>query len=100
MIKTDGHTRMKRIDASGTFLVGYLDCTYDQLVKTLGKPELFEGDKTRCEWVVMIDGVVATVYDYKDSTPVRQVTDWHVGGKGRAALDVVAQKTGAYVTRA
>jgi hypothetical protein len=77
-------------NVSGTSLQGYVTTTYDRLVEVFGEPH-FEGDgyKVDAEWVLETPVGTATIYNYKDGpnylgtegTPVRQITDWHVGGR-------------------
>ena len=41
-------------------------------------------DKVRFEWMFKsADGkTVISIYDYKDKTPFRELSEWHIGGKG------------------
>ena len=74
----------------GTFLQGYVITSYQNLVDLFGEPVLqFDPAKTRANWVVQFeDGVVATVYDYKVlDKPLKQVTEWNVGGKSHVGHD-------------
>ena len=39
------------IDTNGTYLQGYVETTYDELVKRFGEPtSLHNNDKINCEW--------------------------------------------------
>lgn len=73
-----------------TGLVGYIMTDYKTLVSKLGKPHfLGDGDKTTCEWQIVIDGVVATIYDWKEhETPMGRY-NWHIGGKNKLAEALV-----------
>jgi len=77
--------------ANGTFLVGMISATYEEMKQAFGRPLKGDGDKTRAEWVVLFDtdegDVVATVYDWKCSEiPIEDVQVWNVGGKSIDAL--------------
>ena len=77
-------------ETSGTYKVGTINATYNQLVQTLGEPTYPEqsGDgKVQVEWVVEYKGEVFTIYDWK--TYDRDFTQnglkiFHVGGKSYA----------------
>ena len=74
---------------NGTSLQGYIDATFEYLLKTFGEPEYGSGDgKVQAEWELEINGVVVTIYDYKEyETPMEQVTRWHIGGKDEEAVE-------------
>jgi hypothetical protein len=55
-------------EAGGTCLQGYIVTTYKDLVSVFGEPTFEEGDKVTAEWNVKIDGVVCTIYDWKEYT--------------------------------
>ena len=76
-------------DVNMTCLQGYVDVGYDRLVAVFGQPNLGEFDKVTCEWAVTINGVVATIYNWKTSLDPRLETDWHVGGHTDEALRLV-----------
>lgn len=74
-------------NAAGSSLVGYLeDVTRSELEQTFGSPyeiQPGEGDgKVTTEWTITIDGVLATIYDWKrDSAPeADERITWHIGG--------------------
>jgi hypothetical protein len=86
---------------SGTSLQGSLAISYSTLVEIFGS-EHSEGDgyKVDAEWQLQFsNGVVATIYNYKDGVnycgedglPVEDITDWHIGGKSRLAEKTVEQ---------
>jgi len=79
---------------AGTSLQGYLPegTTYHQIVNVLGEPLDGGWDgKTKAQWTIEFhDGTVATIYDYKqESRPKEWVTEWHIGGNSRQAVDMV-----------
>ena len=77
---------------NGTCLQGYIETTYDELVKVFGKPTEFEGDKVTVEWTIQFsDGTVASIYDWKLSETPMGVYRWHIGGRSQRAVDLVTQ---------
>lgn len=86
--------------AAGTSLQGYVDVSYDKLVDIFGSPTACVSVKTDAEWVLQFeDGTIATIYNYKDGKnyngeeglELSEITDWHIGGNSRAALDRVKE---------
>lgn len=72
--------------ANGTGFQGYVSATLQQLKDAFGEPEIMKDyDKVTHLWVVMIEGVLCTIYDYKENLDTGKVEDWHVGGKVAAA---------------
>jgi hypothetical protein len=81
--------KMGNVDVCGTFLQGYINAKYSDMIKVFGNPNS-EGDehKTDAEWFGTIDGDVFTIYNYKDGKnyngkdglSVKNITDWHIGG--------------------
>lgn len=74
---------------NGTSLVGYITVSYDDLVALFGPPLSGDGYKTQAEWVLVHEGIVATIYDWKESVRPENVTEWHVGGHDSDALSFV-----------
>ena len=80
----------------GTGKVGEIEATFDELQRVFGAPEITpagDGDgKTRANWWLRSDdGTVASIYDWKESTPLEALTTWHVGGRTHEALAHVLQ---------
>lgn len=86
------------IETSGTYLQGYIQANYIDLVETFGQP--FEGDnyKTDAEWNICFeDGTRATIYNYKtgknycgaEGLDVEDIKDWNVGGFDKKAVERV-----------
>lgn len=83
-----------------SWLQGEIKTTYAKLVKVFG-PEHSDGDgyKVQAEWgLVFEDGTYATIYDWKEGASYRgvnegitkeYVTNWHIGGTVRTAVDRV-----------
>ena len=73
--------KQQNINIAGTSYRGRVDCPYDQIVRSFGKPYEGDGDKTRAEWAIEFDdGTVATIYDYKTNIDPIKNHDWHIGG--------------------
>ena len=73
----------KTNEVDGTHLVGYVETTFAELVKTFGEPHYGEsGDgKTTAEWALQFyDGTIATIYDWKEPKTPKKKYDWHIGG--------------------
>jgi hypothetical protein len=70
-------------NSNGTGLQGYMEATYDQILKVLGPPTYKDEDtKVTCEWVIMFeDDVVATIYDWKEPETPKGLYEWHIGGR-------------------
>lgn len=78
--------------ANGTSLQGQVEASYDELVQAFGQPTFGSGDgKTQASWVLSFDGLIATIYDWKENVGPKEVTDWHVGGKSVNAAVLVQQ---------
>jgi len=89
----DGH-----VDTDGTSLQGEVTATFKELTDLFGAYTEADGHKVDAHWQIKFDdGLVATVYNYKDGinycgesgTPVEQITEWHVGGDKNAAVQRV-----------
>lgn len=79
----------KQTSVNGTSHKGYVETTYNTLVKVFGQPKEGSADgKTTCEWRIEFDdGVVATIYDWKTRTTPKDLYYWHIGGHTHKALD-------------
>lgn len=86
------------IDINGTHFQGEVAAKYDELLAVFGTPTDGDGYKVDAEWMLRFDdGTIATVYNWKnginycgdEGKPVQQITDWHIGGMSKAALDKV-----------
>ena len=87
-----------RSEVIGTSLRGAVDIGYSELVEKLGEPHDTEGDKTKAEWAFVVDGVIVTIYDYKNhGRSLHSIRDWHVGGKESDALDAAEKLLGMTV---
>lgn len=68
----------------GTSVRGSLtNVTFDRLVDTFGPPHFLDAkaSKVRCEWDLVINDYVVTIYDWAQSrTPLHELNKWQVGG--------------------
>lgn len=78
-------------NATGSSLVGYLEnVTRSELEQTFGTPWEYEPDhgdgKITTEWIITIDGELATIYDWKrsEAPDYNERITWHVGGFSRS----------------
>lgn len=77
------------------YLRGYVETTYDKLVKTFGEPTYRDGDKTTVEWrLTRFDSktgrrIEVTIYDYKTSFTPMNLYNWHVGGTSDQNPEIV-----------
>ena len=85
-------TNLPYANCMGTSGQGNLRVNYTTLKKIFGKPSINNGNgkssKIRKEWIISIDGVVCTIYDWKQGydytkpkggMPLKR-TRWSVGG--------------------
>jgi hypothetical protein len=82
---------IKSVDnANGTSLQGYVIATYAELKALFGAPSGPSGDgKVQHGWYLDIDGVICTIYDYKENLATRNPERWHVGGKSPLSVELV-----------
>jgi len=92
------------IETSGTHLQGYIQANYADLVSTFGIPMVWDDYKSDAEWQVCFeDGTRATIYNYKngknycgiDGLDVQDITEWHIGGFDKKAVERVLKAVGA-----
>lgn len=77
-------------NANLTSLMGYIETTYDKLVKVFGNPNMGESDKVLAEWCLKFeDGTIATIYCWKRETIPTGQYMWHIGGHNKKAVDSV-----------
>ncbi len=92
---------MTEINTTGTSYRGQFRLPYAQVGKLLGKPNGYhDGYKTDAEWAFEKDGVVATVYNYKNGPSytgrgrVEDIEVWNIGGFDIRAVYLVSDKLG------
>jgi len=92
------------IETSGTHLQGYIQANYADLIKVFGIPMVWDDYKSDAEWQVCFeDGTRATIYNYKngknycgiDGLDVQDITEWHIGGFDKKAVERVLKAVGA-----
>ena len=86
------------VNTSGTSLQGYLEnVSFWELMEIFGEPEGPSGDgKTRVNWSIKLEnkidqfdleGVIyniATIYDWKNTDDILEVSKWNVGGNNQS----------------
>jgi hypothetical protein len=85
----------KEIYCNGTYLQGSITTTYAKLKALFGQPHNGDGYKVDAEWELeFADGTIATIYNWKDGKnyngkdglPKTKITDWHIGGNDKKAI--------------
>tara|TARA_B100002019_G_scaffold106111_1_gene91160 strand:+ start:3065 stop:3427 length:363 start_codon:yes stop_codon:yes gene_type:complete len=84
----------------GSSLIGYLKCSYQELIDSFGDPmkiDLSTSDgKTDVEWEIEFqDGTYLHIYNWKngknylgeEGLEVEDMTEWNVGGHSKKDLD-------------
>lgn len=74
---------------------GYIRANFDELTKAFGYPETF-GDretdgKVKHLWTVNVEGVIITIYDYKQDLNTGKTENWHIGGYEKIAPRLIEQ---------
>lgn len=98
MYTFETHNTDAKIDSSGTYLLGYLDCPRSVLVELFGEP-IGPSDKVINEWNLEVtdnfgDTGIITIYDWKNyhltSLP-DDYCEWHVGGHNHSAVVIIRE---------
>ena len=82
-------SKAARGDCNMTCLQGTVNTTYARLVEVFGVPHITGGDKVNSEWLIKINGQVATIYDYKEPITPTDDYDWHIGGHKKLVVELV-----------
>jgi len=86
------------IDINMTHLQEEISVHYEDLVHAFGEPIKRGADayKVDWEWYIEKDGVVATIYNYKNGPGYgyngvgpSDIMEWHIGGHSKEAVDLV-----------
>ena len=82
----------------GSCLQGYItrNVSFETLKKLFGEGIEGDGGKVQWEWLVRIDGVFCTIYDWKSESPIEEQAFWNIGGKSEEAADKVNAVIQAY----
>lgn len=87
-------------DTNGTCLQGYMSIKYSEIVSILGKPQSTDMDKVTAEWSFKAyDGMVFTIYDYKEDVTPKGVYAWHIGGLNKNVLPFVQSLFSNYIVK-
>ena len=81
-----------------TCLRGTLKASFADIVKVFGEPHSLGSfdEKTRVGWRIRFDDdTVATIYDYKNETPIEKLTYWSIGGFSDKAIDKIQEAFGS-----
>ena len=86
--------KVERSKANETYLQGYIDAKYSDLVKVFGEPN--DGpnspdmDKTTCQWVLEYKkNSYCTIYDWKTPETFYSLYRWHIGGHTNDCVDII-----------
>ena len=94
------------VNTNLTCLQGEIHIGFYDLVDIFGDPEdVSSTGKSDVQWSIEIDGVVATIYNWKngpaytgdDSIEVERIHDWNIGGNTQSAVSLVLRKVSNYV---
>ena len=84
---------------TGSSLSGYVEATYYELEQVFGEPTYRNEDldeKVQTEWVLRLNGAVATIYNWKTGQTPQGLYRWHVGGFGVGEVEIVQQLVADY----
>ena len=84
---------------TGSSLSGYVEATYHELEQVFGEPTYADEDpseKVQTEWTLRLNGVVATIYNWKTQQTPRGLYRWHIGGFGKGEVEMVQEAVDAY----
>ena len=76
----------------GTSLQGQItDTSYNELRQCFGEPHYsdMDDDQVTKEWVITIEGVVCTIYDWRRGRTPLKDSAWNVGGTSRLSHRLV-----------
>ena len=94
------------VNTNLTCLQGEIHLSFQDLVDIFGQPEdISSTGKSDVQWAIEIDGVVATIYNWKngpaytgdDSIEVERIRDWNIGGHSQSAVMIVLNAVKKYV---
>ena len=94
------------VNTNLTCLQGEIHLSFQDLVDIFGQPEdISSTGKSDVQWAIEIDGVVATIYNWKngpaytgdDSIEDERIHDWNIGGHSQSAVMIVLNAVKKYV---
>ena len=94
------------VNTNLTCLQGEIHIGFYDLVDMFGEPEdVSSTGKSDVQWAIEIDGVVATIYNWKngpaytgdDSIEVERIHEWNIGGHSQSAVMIVLNAVKKYV---
>lgn len=94
------------VNTNLTCLQGEIHLSFQDLVDIFGQPEdVSSTGKSDVQWAIEIDGVVATIYNWKngpaytgdDSIEVERIHEWNIGGHSQSAVMIVLNAVKKYV---
>jgi hypothetical protein len=75
---------------NGSCKQGTLNASFRDICDVLGYPDNVGGDKVQCEWNFYTkNGVVMSIYDYKDERNPFDIDVWSVGGFDKNRNDII-----------
>ena len=82
----------------GSCLQGYItrNVSFETLKKLFGEGIEGDGGKVQWEWLVRIDGVFCTIYDWKTCVAPEENTSWNIGGGSKHSAEKVNAVIQAY----
>ena len=96
--------------SNGSSLQGFVNIEYATLTKIFGQPtDDGDGYKIDAMWrMKFADGTTASIYNYKDGKnytngkgmPISLITNWHIGGENKNAVDRVMEVIDEHTTEA
>lgn len=87
------------VATSGSSLSGYVEATLYELTQAFGEPTYVDenpNEKIQTEWVLRINGTLATIYNWKTGQTPAGLYRWHVGGFGAGEVELVQQAVADY----
>lgn len=95
-----GIENSQNVDVTGTYLQGYVEGYYYDIVSVFGDPTIYVGDKSNAEWWLSFrvqeennkfENVVACIYDWKQPDIPGSKYRWHIGGDSWKSVECVHQ---------
>lgn len=97
-MKQEFKTHNEGVINEGSFFLGKINASYNDLKKVFGNPTKGDGHKTDAKWLVLFENkIFASIYNYKNgpnylgerATQVDNIRNWHIGGRDKKAVNLV-----------